>query len=89
MSKLARLVEHFAAAPQMQGRLTQQIAEWLNQNLKPRGVGVVLEAEHTCMTLRGVQAHGARLMTSALLGQLRDEPASRAEFFDLTGVART
>jgi GTP cyclohydrolase I len=89
LSKLARLVEHFAAAPQMQERLTQQIAVWLNENLKPRGVGVVLEAEHTCMTLRGVQAHDGRVMTSALLGQLRDEPAARAEFFALTGVART
>jgi len=55
LSKLARLVEHFAAAPQMQERLTKQIAEWLNEHLEPRGVGVVLEAEHTCMTLRGVQ----------------------------------
>jgi GTP cyclohydrolase IA len=54
LSKLARLVEHFAAAPQMQERLTQLIAGWLAENLKPRGVGVVLEAEHTCMTLRGV-----------------------------------
>jgi GTP cyclohydrolase I len=89
LSKLARLVEHFAAAPQMQERLTQQVAEWLNENLKPRGVGVVVEAEHTCMTLRGVQAHGTRLMTSALLGRLRDDPAARAEFFDMTGVART
>lgn len=89
LSKLARLVEHFAAAPQMQERLTQQIAEWLNESLKPRGVGVVLEAEHTCMTLRGVQAHGTRMLTSELLGVLRDDPAARAEFFDLTGVART
>jgi GTP cyclohydrolase IA len=54
LSKLARLVEHFAAAPQMQERLTQLIAGWLAENLKPRSVGVVLEAEHTCMTLRGV-----------------------------------
>jgi GTP cyclohydrolase I len=76
-------------APQMQEWLTQQIAEWLNESLQPHGVGVVVEAEHTCMTLRGVQAHGTPLMTSALLGQLWDEPAARAEFFDLTGVART
>ena len=88
LSKLARLVEHFAAAPQMQERLTQLIAGWLNDNLKPRGVGVVLEAEHTCMTLRGVQAHDARMVTSELLGALRDDPAARAEFFQLTGVAR-
>jgi hypothetical protein len=74
---------------QMQERLTKQIAEWLNQSLKPRGVGVVLQAEHTCMTLRGVQAYGTRMVTSELLGVLRDDPAARAEFFDLTGVART
>jgi GTP cyclohydrolase IA len=89
LSKLARLVEHFAAAPQMQERLTKLIAGWLEENLKPRGVGVVLQAEHTCMTLRGVQAHGARMVTSELLGALRNDPAARAEFFDLTGVART
>jgi GTP cyclohydrolase IA len=88
LSKLARLVEHFAAAPQMQERLTQLIAGWLAENLKPRSVGVVLEAEHTCMTLRGVQAHDARMLTSELLGDLRDDPAARAEFFALTGVAR-
>jgi GTP cyclohydrolase I len=73
LSKLARLVETFAAAPQMQERLNRQIAEWLNENLEPRGVGLALEAEHTCMTHRGVQAYGTRLMTSVLLGQLRDE----------------
>jgi GTP cyclohydrolase IA len=89
LSKLARLVEHYAAAPQMQERLTQQIAAWLDEHLKPRGVGVVLDAEHTCMTLRGVQAQGTRMMTSALLGELRDEPAARSEFFSLTGVTRT
>jgi GTP cyclohydrolase IA len=87
--KLARLVEHFASAAQMHERLTKQIAEWLNEHLTPRGVGVVLQAEHTCMTLRGVQAHGTHMVTSELLGALRDDPAARAEFFDLTGVART
>lgn len=89
LSKLARLVEHFAAAPQMQERLTKQIAEWLNEQLQPAGVGVVLEAEHTCMTLCGVQAHNARMVTSELLGALRNDPAARAEFFQLTGVAHT
>jgi GTP cyclohydrolase I len=87
--KLARLVEHFAAAPQMQERLTQQIARWLNKSLKPRGVGVVLQAEHMCMPLRGVQAPGTRMLPSELLGPLRDDPAAWAEFFDLSGVART
>ena len=89
LSKLARLVEHFAAAPQMQERLTKQIAEWLRKQLTPRGVGVVLQAQHTCMTLRGVQAHDARMVTSELLGDLRNDPGSGAEFFALTGVART
>jgi GTP cyclohydrolase I len=86
LSKLARLVEHFAARPQVQERLTQQIADWLNRELDAQGVGVVLDAEHTCMTLRGVQAVGTRTVTSALRGLLRDSPSSRAEFFALTGV---
>ncbi len=87
LSKLARLVEHYAARPQVQERLTQQVADWLHHELDAKGVGVVLEAEHTCMTLRGVQAVGARTVTSALRGVLRDSPSSRAEFFALTGVA--
>jgi GTP cyclohydrolase IA len=86
LSKLARLVEHFAARPQVQERLTQQIADWLDRELDAKGVGVVLDAEHTCMTLRGVQAVGSRTVTSALRGVLRDSPSSRAEFFALTGV---
>jgi GTP cyclohydrolase I len=88
LSKLARLVEHYAARPQVQERLTQQVANWLHRELDAKGVGVVLEAEHTCMTLRGVQAVGARTVTSALRGVLRDSSSSRAEFFALTGVAR-
>ncbi len=88
LSKLARLVEHFAARPQVQERLTQQIADWLDRELDAQGVGVVLDAEHTCMTLRGVQAVGARTVTSALRGLLRDSPSSRAEFFALTGITR-
>jgi GTP cyclohydrolase IA len=86
LSKLARLVDHFAARPQVQERLPQQIADWLDRELDAQGVGVVLDAEHTCMTLRGVQAVGARTVTSALRGLLRDSPSSRAEFFALTGV---
>jgi len=86
LSKLARLVEHFAARPQVQERLTKQIADWLQAELHPRGVGVVLHAEHTCMTLRGVQAVGCRMFTSAMHGVLRENPASRAEFFALAGV---
>jgi GTP cyclohydrolase IA len=86
LSKLARLVEHFAARPQTQERLTMQVAKCLDANLHPRGVGVVMEAEHTCMTQRGVRALGATTVTSALLGGLRTDPRSRAEFFALARV---
>ena len=86
LSKLARVVEMFARAPQVQERLTKQIAGWLDEQLHPRGVGVVLEAEHTCMTIRGVQARGATTVTSALHGRLRDDPRSRAEFLALAGA---
>jgi GTP cyclohydrolase I len=87
LSKLARVVEMFARAPQVQERLTTQIAGWLTEHLAPKGVGVVLQAEHSCMTIRGVQAAGSSTVTSALHGSLRDDPRSRAEFFALAGVA--
>jgi len=83
LSKLARLVELHARGPQVQERLTKQIADWLESRLHPRGVGVVIEAEHLCMTLRGVQAAGARTVTSTLLGTLRNDARSRAEFLNL------
>ncbi|MFD8492325.1 GTP cyclohydrolase I FolE [Amycolatopsis sp. NPDC059657] len=86
LSKLARVVEHFACRPQVQERLTKQVADWLNDQLSPKGVGVVIEAEHSCMTLRGVQAVGSSTVTSTLLGSLRSDPRSRQEFFALTGV---
>ncbi|MER5333574.1 GTP cyclohydrolase I FolE [Micromonospora sp. NPDC002717] len=86
LSKLARVAELFAHGPQVQERLTKQIADWLTVHLRPRGVGVVVEAQHLCMTLRGVQAVGATTITSTLLGALRDDSRSRAEFFTLTGV---
>ncbi len=86
LSKLARIVEHFACRPQVQERLTKQVADWLCEQLNPKGVGVVIEAEHTCMTLRGVQASGASTVTSTLLGTLRQDARSRQEFFALTGV---
>jgi len=86
LSKLARLVAHFAARPQTQERMTMQVASCLEANLRPRGVGVVLEAEHTCMTQRGIRALGATTVTSALLGTLRTDPRSRAEFFALARV---
>ena len=87
LSKLARVVELFTHRPQVQERLTNQIADWLDAELQPRGVGVVIDAEHLCMTLRGVQATGSRTLTSTLLGTLRDDPRSRAEFLALTGAA--
>jgi GTP cyclohydrolase I len=86
LSKLARIVEHFAHRPQVQERLTKQIADWLDSKLSPAGVGVVIEAEHLCMTLRGVQAVGSKTVTSTLLGTLRSDPRSRAEFFTLVGL---
>jgi len=84
LSKLARVVEMFARRPQVQERLTKQVADWLQTNVAPRGVGVVVEAEHLCMTMRGVRAAGASTVTSAVHGLLRDDARSRAEFFSLT-----
>jgi GTP cyclohydrolase I len=84
LSKLARVVDLFARDLQVQERLTKQIADWLDEHLDPRGVGVVLEAEHTCMSLRGVRKHGARTITSALHGLVREDPRTREEFLDLT-----
>jgi GTP cyclohydrolase I len=83
LSKLARVVEHFACRPQVQERLTKQIADWLCEQLQPRGVGVLIEAEHSCMTLRGVEAAGCDTVTSTMLGTLRSDPRSRAEFLAL------
>jgi GTP cyclohydrolase IA len=85
ISKLARVVELFARRPQVQERLTAQVAGWLQKQLEPRGVGVVLEAEHLCMSLRGVQAAGAQTVTSSLHGLLRDDARSRQEFLALIG----
>ncbi|HET6626682.1 MAG TPA: GTP cyclohydrolase I FolE [Nocardioidaceae bacterium] len=84
LSKFARMVNFFAQRPQTQERLTKQIAEHLEQQLDPVGVGVVVEAEHTCMSLRGVRAAGARTVTSALFGTLREDASARAEFLSLT-----
>ncbi len=86
LSKLARVVDLFARDLQLQERLTTQIANWLEEELQPMGVGVVLEAEHLCMTLRGVQKPGARTVTSALHGLVRDDPRTREEFLSLTGA---
>jgi GTP cyclohydrolase I len=70
----------------VQERLTKQVADWLQDHLAPRGVGVVIEAEHLCMSLRGVRAAGSRTVTSALHGVLRDDARSRQEFFALAGL---
>jgi GTP cyclohydrolase IA len=87
LSKLARVVELFSHGLQVQERLTKQIADWLQNRLCPRGVGVVIEAEHLCMTLRGVQAAGTSTITSTLLGALRTDARSRAEFLDLVHMS--
>lgn len=86
LSKLARLVEFFAARPQTQERLTRQLADYLATRLGARGAGVVLEAEHSCMTLRGVRAQGTKTVTTALAGTLRADPQQRADFLALTGA---
>ena len=83
LSKLARIVERYSRALQVQERMTQQVATWLQDELVPRGVGVVLEAEHMCMSVRGVRTPGAKTVTSALRGRLRDDARTRGEFLDL------
>ena len=88
LSKLARVVEHFSRRPQVQERLTVQVANWLDAQLGPAGVGVVIEAEHLCMTLRGVQAPGTSTVTSSLLGTLRTDARSRSEFLALARPSR-
>jgi GTP cyclohydrolase I len=85
LSKLARVVELFARDLQVQERLTVQVASWLQEHLAPKGVGVVIEAEHMCMSLRGVRAIGSRTITSSVHGVLREDARSRQEFFSLTG----
>ena len=87
LSKLARLVHYFARSLQVQERLTKQVADWLRDELAPKGVGVVLVAEHQCMTIRGVQAVGTKTVTSTMYGLLRDKPESRQEFLDLAGIS--
>ena len=79
------MVEFFARDLQLQERMTEQIADWLEQELAPRGAGVVLRAEHMCMTIRGVRKPGARTITSAVRGSLRDDARTRQEFFSLVG----
>jgi GTP cyclohydrolase I len=84
ISKLARVVNGFARRLQIQEKLTAEIGHAIDEVLKPLGVGVVIEAEHSCMTLRGVNTPGASLTTSHLLGVIRDDPKTREEFLRLT-----
>jgi GTP cyclohydrolase I len=83
ISKLARVVRGFARRLQIQEKLTAEIADAICDILKPKGVGVVIVSEHSCMTMRGVNTPGTRLTTSSLLGEVRDDPRTRQEFFDL------
>jgi GTP cyclohydrolase I len=83
LSKLGRVVELFARRLQVQERMTVQIADWLAEQIEPKGIGVVLEAEHLCMSLRGVHKPGTRTVTSALQGLVRDDSRTRQEFLGL------
>jgi GTP cyclohydrolase I len=83
ISKLARVVHGFARRLQIQEKLTAEIAEAIQDILQPKGVGVVIVSEHSCMTMRGVNTPGSKLTTSSLLGEVRDDPRTRQEFFDL------
>lgn len=85
ISKLARVVETLARRPQLQERLTSQIADCIMENVKPRGVGVVIEAEHLCMTMRGIRKPGSLVITSANRGIFRSRQETRAEFLSLIG----
>ena len=83
LSKLARIVNNFAKKPQVQERLTSDIADFLNDNLQPKGVAVIMEAEHMCMTMRGVKSAGSKTQTSALRGIMRTDAKTRAEVLSL------
>lgn len=87
LSKLARLVEHYARQPQIQERLTQQVTEALDTYLSPVGAGCVIRASHTCMSLRGVRKSGSLMTTSSLSGALRVDGTARAEFMALVGLS--
>ena len=83
LSKFARIVDNFAKKPQVQERLTHDIADFLNDNLKPKGVAVIIEAEHMCMSIRGARASGSKTQTSALRGSMRTDARTRAEVLAL------
>ena len=88
LSKLPRLIDVFARRLQVQERLTRQIAECIQEILEPAGVGVVIEASHLCMMMRGVEKQQSTTRTSTLLGQFRDDDRARAEFLTLTSDRR-
>ncbi|MDR1812783.1 MAG: GTP cyclohydrolase I FolE [Candidatus Fibromonas sp.] len=85
LSKLARAVDFYARRPQVQERLTTQIAELIHKSLEPQGVGVVLECVHTCMTIRGIKKTGSVMFTSKLIGSFKSNATTRAEFFSMIG----
>jgi GTP cyclohydrolase IA len=87
LSKLARVVNHYARRLQLQERLTDEIADHLTDALKPRGVAVIVQAEHLCMAMRGAQTPGTRTTTSVMRGRFRESTAGRAEVLRLLGVA--
>ena len=88
LSKLARIVNCFAKRPQLQERLTAQVADFLDENLQPQGVAVVVEAEHLCMTMRGARASGSQTRTSAMRGIMRSDARTRAEVLSLLSGTR-
>jgi GTP cyclohydrolase I len=83
LSKFGRVVDFFARDLQLQERLTTQVADWIDEQLAPRGVGVIIEATHLCMSLRGVQKAGSQTVTSALRGSVKEDPRTRQEFLSL------
>ena len=87
LSKIPRLVEMFARRLQVQERLTQQIASTIKEQIDPKGVAVVIEAQHLCMMMRGVEKQGSRMITSAMLGRFREDQRSRMEFLGLVRTA--
>jgi GTP cyclohydrolase I len=89
ISKLARVVETFARRLQVQESMTSQIANCIQEVLKPKGVGVIIEGEHQCMTTRGVRKHDVSMITSRLLGQFRSDPRTRSEFLSIIGPPAT
>jgi GTP cyclohydrolase IA len=86
LSKFGRVVDLFARDLQVQERLTTQVADWIDEQLAPRGVGVIIEATHLCMSLRGVQKAGSLTVTSALRGSVKEDSRTRQEFLSLAAT---